>query len=81
MKNLIKSYKFWTSLAGAIGLLVTAISEHLGIVISAEGVKEIIMAICGILIVFGVVKKPTNKDTTETQEKQTEPKKEISKDK
>ena len=64
MKKLIKSYKFWTALAGAMGLFVTAISEHIGINISAEGVKEIIMAFCGVLVVFGIVKKP---NTSETQ--------------
>lgn len=61
MKNLIKSYKFWTALAGSVGLLFTLISEHLGVSLNAQGAKEIIMAICSVLIVFGVVKKPNLK--------------------
>ena len=62
MKNLIKSYKFWTALAGSVGLLLTAISEHIGIYINADGVKEIIMALCSVLVVFGVVKKPNKQE-------------------
>lgn len=62
MKNLIKSYKFWTALAGSIGILLTAISEHIGIYINAEGAKEIIMALCSVLVVFGVVKKPNKQE-------------------
>ena len=59
--KLIKSYKFWTALAGSVGLLFTLISEHVGVNINAEGVKEIIMAICSVLVVFGIVKKPSQK--------------------
>ena len=62
MKKLIKSYKFWTALAGSVGLLLTAISEHIGIYINAEGAKEIIMALCSVLVVFGVVKKPNKQE-------------------
>ena len=62
MKNLIKSYKFWTALAGSIGLLLTLISEHIGIYINADGAKEIIMAVCSVLVVFGVVKKPQKQE-------------------
>ena len=62
MKKLIKSYKFWTALAGSMGLLLTAISEHIGIYINAEGAKEIIMALCSVLVVLGVVKKPNKQE-------------------
>ena len=58
MKNLIKSYNFWTALAGSIGLLTVSIGKVCGYNIAADGVEEIVMALCGVLIVFGVVKKP-----------------------
>ena len=61
MKKLLKSYKFWTALAGSAGILLTAISEQIGITINVDGVKEIIMALCGVLVVFGIVKKPSQK--------------------
>ena len=68
MKKLISSYKFWTALAGAVGLFVTAISEFIGITISAEGAKEIIMTFCGILVAIGIVKLPTKKEQTKLEE-------------
>lgn len=60
MKKLIKSYSFWTAFAGSIGLLAVSIGKVFGYEISATGVEEVVMAICGVLIVFGVVKSPKN---------------------
>lgn len=69
MKKLIKSYKFWTTLAGALGLLAVSIGKTFGFEITASGVEEIIMAVCGILVVFGIVKKPKQSKTeTDTQD-------------
>ncbi|MBQ9786040.1 MAG: hypothetical protein IJW25_01070 [Clostridia bacterium] len=65
---MIKSYKFWVGLAGSVGLFLTAISENLGIVINAEGVKEIIMAFCGVLIAIGIVQKPKSENLKPTLE-------------
>ena len=59
MKKLIKSYNFWSALAGSIGLLAVNVAKLFGYEITATGVEEIIMAICGVLVVFGIVKKPT----------------------
>lgn len=67
MLKLLKSYKFWTALAGAVGVLFVALSDTFGIKINAEGVKEIIMSICGILIVFGIVKKPKTQEKKENK--------------
>ena len=67
MKNLIKSYKFWSALSGAVGLLFIAINDTLGISINAVGVEQIILAVCGILVVFGVVKVPNNSEKTEQE--------------
>lgn len=70
MKNLIKSYKFWTALAGSIGLLAVSIGKVCGYNIASDGIEEIVMALCGVLIVFGVVKKPkVNQEQQETKEK------------
>lgn len=69
MKKLIKSYNFWTALAGSIGLLAVSIGKIFGYEIAATGVEEAIMAVCGILVVLGIVKKPT-KQTQESKENQ-----------
>jgi len=71
MKKLIKSYKFWTALAGAVGLLVVAIGKACGVSISAKGAEEVIMSICGVLVVFGIVKKPKEKETGQENSNQT----------
>ncbi len=70
MKKLIKSYRFWTALAGSLGLLVVTIAKIFGYTISSALVEELIMAICGVLVVLGIVKKPeqekTSTDKTDT---------------
>ena len=58
MKKLIKSYSFWTALSGAIGLLAVNIAKLFGITIESKEIEEVIMAICGVLVVFGVVTIP-----------------------
>ena len=61
MKNKIKSYSFWTALSGAVVVLLQAIGDCFGFSIQSELVSGIIMAIAGVLVVFGVVSMP-NKD-------------------
>lgn len=73
MKNKIKSYSFWTALSGAVVVLLQAIGDCFGFSIQSELVSGIIMAIAGVLVVFGVVSMP-NKDgsTDKESEGQTE---------
>ena len=70
MKKLIKSYKFWTALAGSVGMLVVGFNNVFNINISVAGVKETIMAICGVLIGLGIVKKPTSETNSVAQSEQ-----------
>jgi len=58
MKKLIKSYKFWSCLAGACGVLGVSLFKMFGKEINSKLVEDFIMAICGVLVVFGVVAKP-----------------------
>jgi len=67
--KLIKSYNFWVSLSGAVGLLAVSISKLFGLNIGADGVSEMIMSICGVLIVFGVVTKPKNEEDFKEEDK------------
>ena len=73
MKDKIKSYSFWTALSGAVVVLLQAIGDCFGFSIQSELVSGIIMAIAGVLVVFGVVSMP-NKDgsTDKESEEQTE---------
>ena len=66
MKNKIKSYGFWTALSGAVVVLLNAIGECFGFSVDNEMVSGLIMAVAGILVVFGVVSMPKdNKNSTE----------------
>lgn len=64
-----KSYAFWTSLSAAIVVLVGTLAQVFGFEADEKIVNDIIMGVCGILIVFGVVKMPSAKTTTDEQEK------------
>ena len=71
MKN-FKSYGFWTALAGAVTILISALGKCFGFSVDNQLVTDIIMAIAGVLVVLGVVsmpKKDNNKTSEESQEK------------
>ncbi len=65
----IKSYSFWTSLSAATVIIVKTICEAFGLEFEEKIVGDIIMAICGLLVVFGVVTMPSKKESTEVKEK------------
>ena len=58
MKNKIKSYGFWTALAGAVVVLVNALGQMFGFSVDNEIITNVIMAIAGLLVVLGVVTIP-----------------------
>ena len=79
MKDKIKSYSFWTALSGAVVVLLQALGDCFGFSIQSELVSGIIMAIAGVLVVFGVVSMPKKSDnktddntTEEAQSKEDE---------
>ena len=69
MKEKIKSYSFWTALAGAIVILVNILGKIFGFAIEDDLIYSLIMAIAGILVVFGVVTMPKNDKNSEDDEK------------
>ncbi len=72
LKNLIKSYSFWTALAGAVVVLVNAIGRACGFFVDGEIISNIIMAVAGLLVVFGVVTMPKSTKTEENKEEEKE---------
>lgn len=72
-KDRIKSYGFWTALSGAVVILAQSIAKCFGMEIEEELISNIIMSICGVLVVFGVVTMPNKKvDTEEDKEENSE---------
>lgn len=70
LKKLIKSYGFWTALSGAIVVLVNAIGKACGFFVQEETISDIIMAVAGVLVVFGVVSMPKQIKEEKTDEKE-----------
>lgn len=65
MKTKIKSYSFWTGLSAAVILLINSLGNMFGFAIEDKLVSNIIMSICGVLVVFGVVNVPTKEEKVE----------------
>ncbi len=74
MKNKLKSYGFWTALASAMVVLVGAIGKCFGFSVEGEIVSNIVMAIAGVLVVFGVVTMPQKNDEEQEEDKDKEDK-------
>lgn len=67
MKNKIKSYGFWTALAGAVVVLVNALGQMFGFSVDNEIITNVIMAIAGLLVVLGVVTMPKGEDVNQQE--------------
>lgn len=63
MNNKFKSYTFWVSLSSALVILVQSIAQLFGFSFETSIVENIIMAVCGVLVVLGIVNKPAQKNT------------------
>lgn len=72
MKEKFKSYSFWLSVTGAVILLLNNLGKAFGFTVDNEIIYSIVDAVCGVLVVFGVL--TMNKKTNSNQTKQTEEK-------
>ena len=78
-----KSYSFWTALAGAVTILVSALGKCFGFSIDNQVITDVIMAVAGVLVVLGVVTMPKkgNKNTEENLNQAQESQEEESEEK
>ncbi len=67
MKN-FKSYGFWTALSGAVVVLINSIGKCFGFAVEEEIVTNIVMAIAGVLVLFGVVSMPKKDENSQQEE-------------
>ena len=74
LKSLVKSYSFWTALAGALVILVNALGNIFGFKIEEKLISDIVMAVAGVLVAFGIVTLPasTKEKTTNSSEQTNE---------
>lgn len=71
IKNKIKSYSFWVSLASAILLLIQTIGRPLGLLIDESMYMSIVNSVLGVFVVLGIVSHPSQnliKDSTSKTE-------------
>ena len=65
-----KTYAFWVALSGAIVILVQSLGKLFGFQIESSIIENVIMSICGVLVVLGIVTKtPEEQDKSENVEK------------
>lgn len=76
MKNKFSSYGFWTALAGATVVLLNALGSAFGFAVEEKLVTDIIMAIAGVLVVFGVVSMPKGESKDDDQQENIDDKQE-----
>ena len=65
--NKASTYAFWVGLASAIVVLVKAIGNIFGFTVDETYITELIMSICGVLVVLGFV---TKEDAVNTIDKE-----------
>lgn len=65
MKEKLKSYSFWSALSGAMVIFVNALGKIFGFSVEDELISGLIMAIAGVLVVFGVVTMPSSKNESQ----------------
>ncbi len=70
MKKKIKSFSFWTALAGALTILVEVLGKCFGFSVEEGLVSEIVLAVAGVLVVFGVVCMPSKEDNPQNYDEQ-----------
>lgn len=83
LKDKLKSYSFWVSLASAILLLVQTIGRPLGLVIDESTYMSIVNSVLGVFVVLGIISHPAQnllKTSTTQHEEITENEKTNSKD-
>lgn len=58
LKNRVKTYSFWVSLASAIILIVKLIGQKYGLNIDETFISDLVTTICGLLVILGIIVVP-----------------------
>lgn len=69
IKDKIKSYSFWVSLASAVILILKVVGSRFGFTVDESMVSDAFTALCSILVLLGIIVVPSSQDkTNQTQE-------------
>lgn len=69
IKDKIKSYSFWVSLASAVILILKVVGSRFGFTVDESMVSDAFTALCSILVLLGIIVVPSSQDkNNQTQE-------------
>lgn len=68
LKDKIKSYSFWVSLASAIILILKVLGSRFGFTVDESMVSDFFTAICSILVLLGIIVIPQSGNQTQTKD-------------
>lgn len=66
--NKVKTYAFWLALSSAVVILIQSFGKLFGFEIESSIIENVIMSICGVLVVLGIVTKKSD-DVEESADK------------
>ena len=70
LKDKIKSYSFWVSIASAVILILKVLGGRFGFVVDESMVSDIFTAVCSILVLLGIIVVPSGQSNqTQTNKK------------
>jgi len=69
LKNRIKTYAFWVALSSAIVILLQSIGKLFGFEVESSTIENVIMSICGVLVVLGIVSNSGDKSDDQDNDK------------
>lgn len=67
LKNIIRSYSFWTTLAGALCILMSALGRAFSFKVEEKIISDIVMAVAGVLVAVGIVNMPPKKEESDNE--------------
>lgn len=64
LKDKIKSYSFWVSLASAVVLILKVLGARFGFTVDEGMLSDLFTAMCSVLVLLGIIVVPANGNTT-----------------
>ena len=55
MKNKFRSYSFWISVFGTVGLIINNLSKTFGFSFNDETYTQVVNSVCEVLILLGII--------------------------
>ena len=68
--NKFKTYAFWLALSSAVVILVQSFGKLFGFEVESSTIENVIMSICGVLVVLGIVSKSGSTENNDEVEKE-----------